>query len=254
MCAWCVAAVSNSSTGTNKQGIQQSVGQPVLHTFYTHTMQRLRMLLLSLLAPLAAALRALMPSAPALTSAARRVATPPLLRRPVTCFATLSDPRELTKLFGRLSDKMLLLDVPGAGTPEMMNCCHGGCDNCDFSHVFDNLTAGRPKWVPLYAYRKLVDGRDHTSPWAEIFTSGGGVDEAMFVARVQALPYRMTMGPGESVPADEVPDEEALRGLWQKMVAALDELDEPTGRSTITADQGQRDYQIHHCRGQTRGH
>ena len=33
------------------------------------------------------------------------------------------DERELAKIFGRLADKMILLDVEGAGTPEMMNCC-----------------------------------------------------------------------------------------------------------------------------------
>ena len=46
------------------------------------------------------------------------------------------DERELAKTFGRLADKMILLDVPGAGTPEMVNCCHGGCDNCDYSSRF----------------------------------------------------------------------------------------------------------------------
>ena len=29
-----------------------------------------------------------------------------------------------------------------AGTPEMMNCCHGGCSNCDYSRVFDSMSAG----------------------------------------------------------------------------------------------------------------
>lgn len=29
------------------------------------------------------------------------------------------------------------------GTPEMMNCCHGGCDNCDYSHVFDYMSSAR---------------------------------------------------------------------------------------------------------------
>ena len=33
------------------------------------------------------------------------------------------DVKEQSKIFGRLADKMLLLDVPGAGSPEMMNCC-----------------------------------------------------------------------------------------------------------------------------------
>ena len=32
----------------------------------------------------------------------------------------------LTSMFGRLTDNYLLLDIEGAGTPEMMNCCHSG--------------------------------------------------------------------------------------------------------------------------------
>lgn len=32
----------------------------------------------------------------------------------------------LTSIFGRLTDNYLLLDIEGAGTPEMMNCCHSG--------------------------------------------------------------------------------------------------------------------------------
>ena len=47
--------------------------------------------------------------------------------------------------------------------------CSGGCDNCDFSHIFDNLSAGRAKWVAVYPYRQLIDGRDHLSPWAKVF-------------------------------------------------------------------------------------
>ena len=78
--------------------------------------------------------------------------------------------REAAKLFGRFSDNYLLLDVEGAGSPEMMNCCHGGCDNCNYSHIFDNMTSGRPKWVPVYVNRNLIDGRDHMSPWSVLFT------------------------------------------------------------------------------------
>ena len=44
-----------------------------------------------------------------------------------------------------------MLDVPGAGTPEMKDCCHGGCDNCDYSRVFDEMNAGKAKWVACYA-------------------------------------------------------------------------------------------------------
>ena len=77
-----------------------------------------------------------------------------------TSMASLAslDDVEMTKLFGRLADKYLLLDVPGAGTPGMINCCHGGCDNCDFSHVFDEMSSGRAKWLPLYPDRKIIDG------------------------------------------------------------------------------------------------
>ena len=71
----------------------------------------------------------------------------------------LSD--ELAKIFVRFSDDYLLLDVEGAGTPEMANCCHGGCDNCAFSHIFDQLESGKPKWLATYSDRTLVDGRNH---------------------------------------------------------------------------------------------
>ena len=148
----------------------------------------------------------------------------------------LSDVRELTKIFGRMSDKMLLLDVPGAGTPEMMNCCHGGCDNCDFSHVFDNMSAGRPKWVPTYSYRQLIDGRDHHSAWASIFDSEDSVlDETTFVDRIKKLPYQMNMGPPSSVPADEEPTDETLHALWSKLIHTLH--DTSSEATTIDAKQ-----------------
>lgn len=119
----------------------------------------------------------------------------------------------------------------------MMNCCHGGCDNCDFSHVFDNMAAGRPKWVPLYAYRQLIDGRDHTSPWATIFGGDGqAINESTFVDRMKELPYRMTMGPPSSVPADEAPTDETLQALWQKLTATLRGMGEEID-STIDASQ-----------------
>lgn len=88
--------------------------------------------------------------------------------------------REIFKVFARMADKMILLDVPGAGTPEMRNCCHGGCDNCPYSHVFDQMTAGRAKWVPLYAHRKLIDDREHSSPWSVIFEDIGATSNESF--------------------------------------------------------------------------
>jgi len=84
--------------------------------------------------------------------------TPPrrILGRRAT--ATAAPPAVVTEVtaaqvFGRLADKKLLLDVPGAGTPEMKDCCHGGCDNCDYSRVFDEMNAGKAKWVACYVER-----------------------------------------------------------------------------------------------------
>ena len=85
------------------------------------------------------------------------------LSAPLVLLATLSQVAALSavaskvteqaaaQVFARLADKKLLLDVPGAGTPEMKDCCHGGCDNCDYSRVFDEMNAGKAKWVACYA-------------------------------------------------------------------------------------------------------
>jgi hypothetical protein len=141
--------------------------------------------------------------------------------------ATL-DSRELTKIFGRFAAKSILLDIPGAGTPEMANCCHGGCDNCNYSHSFDNLSAGRAKWVPTYSTRTLIDGRSEKAPWANIFDSpiagdgtGEAIDKATFIERIQQLPYEMSMGPGSSVPADETPLESAVEAFWDILLLAV---------------------------------
>jgi hypothetical protein len=124
---------------------------------------------------------------------------------------TLQDEVVLTKLFGRLADKLLLCDVPGAGTVEMMNCCHGGCDNCDFARVFDEYRAAKAKWVAHYNFLEHPDGRTHRPPWASAIFGGDAPDGAdasavgseEFVEKLTAMPYGMTMGPMKSVPADE---------------------------------------------------
>lgn len=145
-----------------------------------------------------------------------------------TLLAASLDSRELTKIFGRFAAKSILLDIPGAGTPEMANCCHGGCDNCNYSHSFDNLSAGRAKWVPTYSIRTLIDGRTEKAPWANIFdfpadgdSVGGAIDKATFIERLQKLPYSMSMGPGTSVPADESPLESALEEFWDILQISL---------------------------------
>ena len=144
---------------------------------------------------------------------------------------SLLDSRELTKIFGRMAAKSILLDIPGAGTPEMASCCHGGCDNCNYSHSFDNLSAGRAKWVPTYFTRTLIDGRSETAPWAGIFDSSEDIekslvriDKATFRERLQKLPYELSMGPGTTVSADEIPNDGAAEAFWDILLAALIEI------------------------------
>ena len=139
----------------------------------------------------------------------------------------LTDEVELTKLFGRMADKVLLLDVPGAGTVEMMNCCHGGCDNCDFARIFDEQRAAKPKWVAHYGFWKHPDGRSHRPPWATaIFGEGSSekVNLDQFVERLQSMPYTMTMGPMKSVPTDEPPSKEAATEFFQLLANGATEL------------------------------
>ena len=126
------------------------------------------------------------------------------------------DDVEVTKLFNRLADKYLLLDVPGAGTPGMMNCCHGGCDNCDFSRVFDEMSSGRVKWVALYPFRKHPDGREHIPPWRSMFSDDEErLEKQQFLDRLSALPCAsVAMGPPSSVSPDEPPSQEACEALW----------------------------------------
>lgn len=138
--------------------------------------------------------------------------------------ATALSELNAAKLFGRLADKKLLLDVPGAGTPEVRNCCHGGCDNCDFSRVFDELNAGRPKWIPLYAERELIDGRRHESTWGALF-EGDRLDATAFVDKVRGLDYRPSMGP--RIKVDDELDDDAIMALFNVLA---------DGAETISAD------------------
>lgn len=141
----------------------------------------------------------------------------------VAAAGLLSDPLEQAKLFGRLADKELLLDVPGAGTPEMRDCCHGGCDNCDYSRIFDQMRAGKPKWVAGYAERELIDGRRHVPRWRAAF-GGEGVDadapldRAAFIEAIAALEYVPSMGPRTPAPpAGEPPSPVALGAFFDAL-------------------------------------
>lgn len=171
--------------------------------------------------------------------------------RNMACKEGLLDSRELTKIFGRFAAKTILLDIPGAGTPEMASCCHGGCDNCNYSHSFDSLSAGRGKWVPTYSTRTLIDGRYEKAPWASIFDSEGNPDEVAslsketFTERLQQLPYNLTMGPGTSVPADEMPVEGAVSSFYDMLVAALVASGEEVAADSLNADQVITTHYIH---------
>lgn len=147
--------------------------------------------------------------------------------------STLTDMNELNKIFCRMADKYLLLDIPGAGTPGMMNCCHGGCDNCDYSHVFDNLTSGRPKWIAVYRERGLIDGRTHTSRWSTMFDNAieGKLSKIEFFDRLTRLQYQMSLGPAVSVPPNELPSEDSLNALWDALRG------DENKSETITSDQ-----------------
>ncbi len=130
---------------------------------------------------------------------------------------------DVAGLFGRLADKKLLLNVPFAGTPDMKDCCHGGCDNCDFSRIFDEMNAGRPKWVLCYDYCELIDGRSVAPGWAAMFDAGALARDG-FAAALSALPYRPSMGPKVSVDPDEPVSAAAAAALWAALAGDADEL------------------------------
>ncbi|KAJ1457144.1 hypothetical protein M885DRAFT_146929 [Pelagophyceae sp. CCMP2097] len=131
---------------------------------------------------------------------------------------------ECARLFGRLADKLLLLDVEGAGTDAVKNCCHGGCDNCDFSQVFDEMRSSRPKWIACYTDRTLIDGRAHQSPAMQLFNNEETLSIEDFVLRLDELPCRPTMGP-KSPLLMEAPSEETKRAFFQTISEGNDSVD-----------------------------
>ena len=151
---------------------------------------------------------------------------------------SLLDSRELTKIFGRIAAKSILLDIPGAGTRGMRGCCHGGCRGCKFYLLYDNYSSERAKWVPTYSTRTLIDGRSETAPWAGIFDSSDespvSIDKATFRERLQKLPYELSIGPWTSVPADEIPNGGAADAFWDILLAALIEIGDVDAESKST--------------------
>ena len=104
---------------------------------------------------------------------------------------------------------------------EMMNCCHGGCDNCDFSHIFDEKNAARVKWVPCYEYRKLIDGRDHTSLWTNVLeceNNHNTINFDVFKKNVLSLRSQMSMGVPPSFSTTDNLNESTIAAFWEEII------------------------------------
>mmetsp|Transcript_14059 Transcript_14059/g.43438 ORF Transcript_14059/g.43438 Transcript_14059/m.43438 type:complete len:210 (-) Transcript_14059:45-674(-) len=183
-----------------------------------------------LLAVLAIATTACGLVAPPRTPRTALVASPPTSRTS-TALAAVAE-LAAAQVFGRLADKKLLLDVPGAGTPEMRDCCHGGCDNCDYSRVFDEMNAGKAKWVACYLTREHSDGRRHEAPLASIFGDDETLTADAFVERLADLEPKPTMG---ARPADVMAefDGAGAAGVFRVLSRGEDAVDVTTFTATL---------------------
>jgi hypothetical protein len=120
------------------------------------------------------------------------------------------DESAISNIFSRIAEPRILLNIPGAGTPEMANCCHSGCDNCAYSRLFDEMQAGQAKWIPLYSYSELIDGRSHKPVLSlelekliltkQDTTSASKriINENDFVDTILSLPVQLCLGPSNS--------------------------------------------------------
>ena len=57
------------------------------------------------------------------------------------------------------------------------------------------MTSGKPKWIALYPYRKLIDGRDHLPLWVQLFEPNGELSKDEFIKKVKQIPYSPCIGP-----------------------------------------------------------
>ena len=67
-------------------------------------------------------------------------------------------------------------------------------DNCDYSRIFDEMNAGKAKWVSCYLTQEHSDGRRHEAPIAGIFGEDASLSAADFVERLAAVDPRPCMG------------------------------------------------------------
>lgn len=102
---------------------------------------------------------------------------------------------DLCKLFGRLADKVVLMDASSGA------CCHSGCDGCPYRYSFDVLEAVAPKWLCTYV-TKTIGERQHTPRLITIaFGDSKKVSREQFVERVAQAAYELPIGP--ALPAAE---------------------------------------------------
>eukprot|EP01040_Poterioochromonas_malhamensis_P008235 gene8235-8905_t len=126
--------------------------------------------------------------------------------------------RQIINLFCRLAEKRLLLNIPEAGLPEVVNCCHSGCDSCNYSRIFDELTSGRPKWIPFYKDLTFIDGRRHITKWNSIFSDSiRRIDVVEFSNALIQLPIQACLGPPISLSDGEVLNFNSVEILWTKL-------------------------------------
>jgi hypothetical protein len=102
----------------------------------------------------------------------------------------------------------------------MMNCCHGGCNNCDFSRIFDEMNAGRAKWIALYRTRELIDGRSHDALFDTIFAESDPITYDEFQTKLSNLPGKMCMGTPPFSNSDDL-NEQVVFNFWSKVTSEV---------------------------------
>ena len=109
------------------------------------------------------------------------------------------DPKDAVRVFGRLSEKYIMLDESGG------MCCYSACKDCEYrlpdgGYRMADQRSSRPKWIPVYEERVFSgQGKEHTAKWkAGIFGDGEdskpSVTKEEFVAALIDLDYVPPLG------------------------------------------------------------
>jgi hypothetical protein len=109
------------------------------------------------------------------------------------------DPKDAVRVFGRLSEKYIMLDETGG------MCCYSACKDCEYrlpdgGYRMADQRSSRPKWIPVYEERVFSgQGKEHTAKWkAGIFGEGEdckpSVSKEEFVEALVNLEYVPPLG------------------------------------------------------------